>query len=96
LRALLARYFERMKAIIESQGGTVEQFIGDAVMAVFGIPAAMTGLSAKTGPRASSGGSNCHAEPARCKQKVETGKRPRETNPRRTEKPPISGGFRSG
>ena len=39
LRALLARYFERMKAIVESHGGTVEKFIGDAVMAVFGIPA---------------------------------------------------------
>jgi class 3 adenylate cyclase len=39
LRALLARYFERMKAIIESHGGTVEKFIGDAVMAVFGVPA---------------------------------------------------------
>jgi class 3 adenylate cyclase/tetratricopeptide (TPR) repeat protein len=40
LRALLARYFEQMKAIVESHGGTVEKFIGDAVMAVFGIPAA--------------------------------------------------------
>ena len=40
LRALLARYFERMKTILESHGGTVEKFIGDAVMAVFGIPAA--------------------------------------------------------
>src|SRR5258705_5507042 len=39
LRALLARYFERMKAIVESHGGIVEKFIGDAVMAVFGIPA---------------------------------------------------------
>ena len=38
LRALLARYFDRMKAIVESHGGTVEKFIGDAVMAVFGIP----------------------------------------------------------
>ncbi len=38
LRALLARYFEQMKAIIESHGGTVEKFIGDAVMAVFGVP----------------------------------------------------------
>jgi hypothetical protein len=35
---VLARYFERMKAIIESHGGTVEKFIGDAVMAVFGVP----------------------------------------------------------
>jgi len=40
LRTLLARYFERMKAIVESHGGTVEKFIGDAVMAVFGVPAA--------------------------------------------------------
>jgi class 3 adenylate cyclase len=39
LRALLARYFERMKQIIELHGGTVEKFIGDAVMAVFGVPA---------------------------------------------------------
>lgn len=38
LRALLARYFERMKRVIESHGGTVEKFIGDAVMAVFGVP----------------------------------------------------------
>jgi class 3 adenylate cyclase len=38
LRALLARYFERMKGIVEAHGGTVEKFIGDAVMAVFGIP----------------------------------------------------------
>jgi class 3 adenylate cyclase len=40
LRALLARYFERMKTIVESHGGNVERFIGDAVMAVFGIPKA--------------------------------------------------------
>src|SRR5256884_3219407 len=39
LRALLARYFERMKAIVEAHGGSVEKFIGDAVMAVFGVPA---------------------------------------------------------
>ena len=38
LRGLLARYFERMKAIVESHGGTVEKFVGDAVMAVFGVP----------------------------------------------------------
>jgi class 3 adenylate cyclase/tetratricopeptide (TPR) repeat protein len=40
LRALLARYFEQMKTIVESHGGTVEKFIGDAVMAVFGVPSA--------------------------------------------------------
>jgi predicted RNA-binding Zn-ribbon protein involved in translation (DUF1610 family) len=38
LRGLLARYFKRMKAIVERHGGTVEKFIGDAVMAVFGVP----------------------------------------------------------
>jgi len=38
LRALLARYFQRMKAIVELHGGSVEKFIGDAVMAVFGVP----------------------------------------------------------
>jgi class 3 adenylate cyclase len=40
LQGLLARYFERMKAIVESHGGSVEKFIGDAVMAVFGVPVA--------------------------------------------------------
>jgi class 3 adenylate cyclase len=40
LRALLARYFERMRGIVEAHGGSVEKFIGDAVMAVFGVPAA--------------------------------------------------------
>src|SRR6266566_4215672 len=38
LQGLLASYFERMKAIVEAHGGAVEKFIGDAVMAVFGIP----------------------------------------------------------
>jgi class 3 adenylate cyclase len=34
----LARYFEVMRGIVESHEGTVEKFIGDAVMAVFGVP----------------------------------------------------------
>jgi len=38
LRAILARYFEQMKSIVERHGGSVEKFIGDAVMAVFGVP----------------------------------------------------------
>ena len=38
LRALLGVYFAAMAKIIESWGGTVEKYIGDAVMAVFGIP----------------------------------------------------------
>jgi class 3 adenylate cyclase/tetratricopeptide (TPR) repeat protein len=38
LRRVMARYFEAVKALIERHGGTVEKFIGDAVMAVFGVP----------------------------------------------------------
>jgi class 3 adenylate cyclase len=38
LRSMMTRYFDRMRAVLERHGGTVEKFIGDAVMAVFGIP----------------------------------------------------------
>jgi class 3 adenylate cyclase len=37
-RRVMARYFDAMRTAIERHGGTVEKFIGDAVMAVFGIP----------------------------------------------------------
>ena len=40
LRTLLSEYFTAMASVIESRGGVVEKFIGDAVMAVFGIPTA--------------------------------------------------------
>ncbi|MGN6415676.1 adenylate/guanylate cyclase domain-containing protein [Flexivirga sp.] len=39
LRASLARYFDAVSRIVWKYGGTVEKFIGDAVMAVFGVPA---------------------------------------------------------
>ena len=38
LRGIMSRYFEKMRSAIEQHGGTVEKFIGDAVMAVFGVP----------------------------------------------------------
>ena len=38
VRAMLTRYFDRMRGIVEAHGGTVEKFIGDAVVAVFGVP----------------------------------------------------------
>jgi class 3 adenylate cyclase/tetratricopeptide (TPR) repeat protein len=38
LRRVLSRYADEARAVIERHGGTVEKFIGDAVMAVFGIP----------------------------------------------------------
>src|SRR5262249_6852403 len=40
VRELLSRYFERCRTLIERFGGTVEKFIGDAVMAVWGTPVA--------------------------------------------------------
>ena len=39
-RELLSRYFDTARAIVERYGGTVEKFIGDAVMAVWGTPVA--------------------------------------------------------
>jgi class 3 adenylate cyclase/tetratricopeptide (TPR) repeat protein len=38
LRAVMTRYFDVMREVIEFHGGSVEKFIGDAVMAVFGVP----------------------------------------------------------
>ncbi|HEY8170058.1 MAG TPA: adenylate/guanylate cyclase domain-containing protein, partial [Candidatus Limnocylindria bacterium] len=40
VRDLLSRYFETARQIIDAYGGTVEKFIGDAVMAVWGAPTA--------------------------------------------------------
>ena len=37
VRRLMGRYFDAMRGVLERHGGTVEKFIGDAVMAVFGI-----------------------------------------------------------
>jgi class 3 adenylate cyclase/tetratricopeptide (TPR) repeat protein len=40
LRELLGRWYEEMRIAVESHGGIVEKFVGDAVMAVFGLPRA--------------------------------------------------------
>ena len=40
VRATMRRYFQELRPILERHGGTVEKFVGDAVMAVFGVPQA--------------------------------------------------------
>jgi len=40
LRNVMGRYFDEAQAIVERHGGTVEKFIGDAVVALFGVPVA--------------------------------------------------------
>ena len=40
VRELLGGYFDRARTIIGRYGGTIEKFIGDAVMAVWGVPVA--------------------------------------------------------
>src|SRR5437588_11740250 len=40
VRALMARYYDHARRVIADHGGTLEKFIGDAVMAVFGLPQA--------------------------------------------------------
>jgi len=40
LRALLQDYFTAMAAVVDTWGGTIEKYIGDAILAVWGVPAA--------------------------------------------------------
>src|SRR3954453_11632145 len=38
LRQVMGRYYEEMRTAVERHGGRVDKFIGDAVVAVFGVP----------------------------------------------------------
>ena len=38
LRSIMGRWFEAMRVVLERHDGSVEKFIGDAVVAVFGVP----------------------------------------------------------
>ena len=40
VRALMSDFFAAMAREIEEEGGTIEKFVGDAIMAVFGVPTA--------------------------------------------------------
>jgi class 3 adenylate cyclase len=41
IRGVMARYFDAMRTVLERHGGIVEKFIGDAILAVVGIPRSM-------------------------------------------------------
>ena len=49
VRAVMGSYFERMKVIAETHGGTGEKFIGDAVMVGFGVPRLPDGDAERAG-----------------------------------------------
>jgi class 3 adenylate cyclase len=52
VRELLSEYFGLARTVISRYGGVVEKFIGDAVMAVWGTPAASQGMpNGRCGPR---------------------------------------------
>lgn len=38
VRRMMTRYFKEMKSVLERHGGSVEKFIGDAILGVFGVP----------------------------------------------------------
>ena len=67
VRALMTRYFEEMRSVLENHGGVVEKYIGDAVMAVFGVPVvreddAIRAVAAADGMRAALEGLNDELE----------------------------------
>jgi class 3 adenylate cyclase/tetratricopeptide (TPR) repeat protein len=67
LRQVMRRYFDAARTVIEQHGGTVEKFIGDAVMAVFGVPVlheddALRAVRAASGLRDSLAGLNAELE----------------------------------
>jgi predicted ATPase/class 3 adenylate cyclase len=69
VRRVMTRFFDRMRSVLERHGGTVEKYIGDAVMAVFGIPTlheddALRAVRAAAEMRAALGGLNAEFEPA--------------------------------
>jgi class 3 adenylate cyclase/tetratricopeptide (TPR) repeat protein len=68
LHGLMSRYHEALRGALELHGGTVEKFIGDAVMAVFGVPVvheddAIRALRAAVGMRHALAQLNTEIEP---------------------------------
>jgi hypothetical protein len=67
-RDLLSRYFETARTLIERYGGTVEKFIGDAVMAVWGTPAAREDMRSAPCARRSTSLPRCRTWTATCRR----------------------------
>ena len=51
VRRVMGRYFDACRSVLQAHGGTVEKFIGDAVMAVFGVAGRPRGRRAPSGSR---------------------------------------------
>ena len=69
LREVMTRYFAAMEAVLERHGGSVEKFIGDAIMAVFGLRVvheddALRAVRAAVEMRAALGGSTPRCSPS--------------------------------
>jgi len=69
VRKVMTRFFERMRSVLERHGGSVEKYIGDAVMAVFGVPVlheddALRAVRAASEMRDALQGLNAELEPA--------------------------------
>jgi class 3 adenylate cyclase/tetratricopeptide (TPR) repeat protein len=67
LREVMTRYFDAMRVELERHGGVVEKFIGDAIMAVFGLPTlheddALRAVRAAAGMQRALGGLNDELE----------------------------------
>src|SRR5215471_17057556 len=50
VRELMSSYFEAMAGEISAEGGTLEKYVGDAIMAVFGVPSAHEDDPVRAGP----------------------------------------------
>jgi len=79
VRPVVTRYFESLREVVERHGGAVEKFIGDAVMAVFGVPVtheddALRAVRAAWEMTAATGAIDTGAfPPLRCRVGVNTG-----------------------
>ncbi|MEO8476525.1 MAG: adenylate/guanylate cyclase domain-containing protein [Actinomycetota bacterium] len=69
VRKVMTGFYERMRTVLEHHGGSVEKYIGDAVMAVFGVPElheddALRAVRAASEMREALGALNAELEPA--------------------------------